>query len=391
MQDGYADCSSLIYRAFQAAGIDVPSSTSTYSSQASGKEIDIESAQRGDVLWATGHVALYAGDGWVIEASASKGKVVKRQYGNSISDVISAREFTKAYRFTNVLTSSTSLTTVSELDSDDIYYEGQRLASSSGNRRYAQAFSITNIGTSNEMIWYGYDGQNSDWASFYVRGYRTSTGSLLYKKTFTNATHQAFDVKSNSISSDDYYIYIGSRGSQKYDYYAYSKGVSRKRVTELTTSASQENLASQGKNFGTYISAISVKNERIAILQRSNNSTVKIYELERSFTDSFDNTAYSFSISQCGNPIQGIDLDGNYLYVVAGYGTYSSERLGMYIYRFNITTGSLEYSSDKITVDLDSWEPQGIRIYTYNGTKYIFLCISDKDNKRSAIYYMGIN
>lgn len=278
--------------------------------------------------------------------------------------------------------SSVSNPEVSELT--EIYYSGQKLTDSTGGRRYAQSFAITDVGTSNEIVWYAYDGKNSDWSTFYVRGYEKSSETLVYKRNYICAGHQAFDVYKNS---DGYYIYTGSYGTSRYDYYSKSVGIAQHREIILTTNSLDKDVSATGKHLNSYISAISVDDSRIAVLKRLENSTVEIYSLNKNNMNM--SKLNSFSISSAGKPIQGIDLVGNKIYVVAGYGTYSAERYGMYVYCYNINTGNIEWSTEKITVALNSWEPQGIRVYSYNGNMKIFILISNKASGQSQIYCLN--
>ena len=99
---GYADCSSLVWRAVQDAGID-PNSIFAGSTAAeecrglwnAGMVIPLESIQQGDIIFYSyenngrfmniDHVAIYAGDGKIIHASYGKQKVIVANfYGNSV-------------------------------------------------------------------------------------------------------------------------------------------------------------------------------------------------------------------------------------------------------------------------------------------------------------------
>lgn len=83
---GGMDCSGLVNYAYQAAGIDVPRTSSQIAN--GGRWISQSQAQPGDIVAWSGHVAIYAGNGQIIDASGSKQRVVERSiWGNPIGFV----------------------------------------------------------------------------------------------------------------------------------------------------------------------------------------------------------------------------------------------------------------------------------------------------------------
>lgn len=98
----YYDCSGLMYMAYKQAGITIPTSTANYGSY--GRLPSNDSAMPGDILWRRasgdedGHVAMYLGDGLIVEAANSKAGVRTKQY-NDLASCMSVRGFTNIYRF----------------------------------------------------------------------------------------------------------------------------------------------------------------------------------------------------------------------------------------------------------------------------------------------------
>jgi cell wall-associated NlpC family hydrolase len=73
---GCFDCSGLVQRAWGAAGVRVPRTSSAIASEL--PEVPLADVRAGDILWWPGHVAIYAGNGWEIEALDVHDGVVRR-------------------------------------------------------------------------------------------------------------------------------------------------------------------------------------------------------------------------------------------------------------------------------------------------------------------------
>ncbi len=70
------DCSGLVLKAWASVGVRLPHSSEAVHSVAA--EVPLSEARPGDILWWPGHVAIYAGAGWSIEALDRRDGVVKR-------------------------------------------------------------------------------------------------------------------------------------------------------------------------------------------------------------------------------------------------------------------------------------------------------------------------
>ena len=80
------DCSGLVNYAYEAAGISLPRTSGQIAN--GGRWISQSQAQPGDIVAWSGHVAIYAGNGQIIDASGSKQRVVERSlWGNPIGFV----------------------------------------------------------------------------------------------------------------------------------------------------------------------------------------------------------------------------------------------------------------------------------------------------------------
>jgi hypothetical protein len=71
------DCSGLVQQAWRAVGIRLPRTATAMASVE--PEVPIAEVQVGDILWWPGHVGIYAGAGWLIDAYDSRHGVVRRR------------------------------------------------------------------------------------------------------------------------------------------------------------------------------------------------------------------------------------------------------------------------------------------------------------------------
>ena len=74
------DCSGLVMRAWGSAGVTLPRTASAMGQAL--VDVPVDDVRPGDILWWPGHVGIYAGDGWSIEALDSRHGVVRRPASN---------------------------------------------------------------------------------------------------------------------------------------------------------------------------------------------------------------------------------------------------------------------------------------------------------------------
>jgi hypothetical protein len=70
------DCSGLAGAAWRRVGVSIPRTTEAIA--AALTEVPLEAVRAGDILWWPGHVGVYAGNGWVIDALDSRHGIVAR-------------------------------------------------------------------------------------------------------------------------------------------------------------------------------------------------------------------------------------------------------------------------------------------------------------------------
>lgn len=70
------DCSGLVQRAWRSAGVAVPRTADRIASALA--EVPLAEVRAGDILWWPGHVGIYAGNGWMVDALDTPHGVVRR-------------------------------------------------------------------------------------------------------------------------------------------------------------------------------------------------------------------------------------------------------------------------------------------------------------------------
>jgi peptidoglycan DL-endopeptidase CwlO len=74
------DCSGLVQRAWGMAGVPLPRTSGAMGTALA--EVPLDEVRAGDILWWPGHVGIYEGAGWSIEALDSRHGVVRRPASN---------------------------------------------------------------------------------------------------------------------------------------------------------------------------------------------------------------------------------------------------------------------------------------------------------------------
>jgi cell wall-associated NlpC family hydrolase len=74
------DCSGLVQRAWRSAGVPVPRTADRIASVLS--EVALSEVRAGDILWWPGHVGIYVGNGWMVDALDTPHGVVLRPAAN---------------------------------------------------------------------------------------------------------------------------------------------------------------------------------------------------------------------------------------------------------------------------------------------------------------------
>ena len=71
------DCSGLVQRAWVSVGVRLPRTAGAMASAL--YEVPLDRVRPGDVLWWPGHVGIYAGHGWMVDAEDTRHGVVFRR------------------------------------------------------------------------------------------------------------------------------------------------------------------------------------------------------------------------------------------------------------------------------------------------------------------------
>ena len=70
------DCSGLVQQAWRSVGVRVPRTTDAIAREL--PEVPLAEIRAGDILWWPGHVGIYAGSGWVVDALDHQHGIVRR-------------------------------------------------------------------------------------------------------------------------------------------------------------------------------------------------------------------------------------------------------------------------------------------------------------------------
>ncbi len=70
------DCSGLVQQAWRSVGVRVPRTSDDIARYL--PEVPLDQVRAGDILWWPGHVGIYAGSGWVVDALDHRHGVVRR-------------------------------------------------------------------------------------------------------------------------------------------------------------------------------------------------------------------------------------------------------------------------------------------------------------------------
>lgn len=240
-----------------------------------------------------------------------------------------------------------------------------------------QNFAITDVGTSNQIVWLGCNPGN-DPKNFTVRGYTGSTsnniGKEKYKVRLTYGGHQCLSIWKQTDGK--YNIYTGSYAAKG----LYSKEYNRtyynpRGVNKLEYSLSTGNI---GSNLAT--KGIKVSNKKINIcalgVDESTNKMVLVHDGKayvynvnpNNFNRSKEIKSFKLS-AVSGNTIQGGCLVGNFFYIVTG-----KNAKEMKIFCYDIETGDKKFEKKtNVSNKLGNAEPEGIQVYNYNGKNRVFV------------------
>lgn len=240
-----------------------------------------------------------------------------------------------------------------------------------------QNFAITDIGTSNQIVWLGCNPAN-DPKNFTVRGYTGSTsnniGKEKYKVRLTYGGHQCLSIWKQTDGK--YNIYTGSYAakdlySSEYNRTYYNPRGANKLEYSLNMGNIGLNLATKG---------IKISNKQINIsalgVDESTNKMVLVYNGKayiynvnpNNFNRSKETKSFKLSAVN-GNTIQGACLVGKFFYIVTG-----KNAKEMKIFCYDIETENKKFETKtNVSNKLGNTEPEGIKVYNYNGKNRIFI------------------
>ena len=260
-----------------------------------------------------------------------------------------------------------------------------------GSQQKVQQFAITDIGTDNEIIWYAYQVYQNDNAATHISAYNKNDKRVYAAYIKYGGEGQSFDVVKKS--NNTYTIYTGASAVND-NSTGRPKSVYSYNVTpDSKYSSTYDNLDFSNKGFsiGKTNEASYDPNTKLLLI-KTGGYNVKIYSYDDSkeLTNSNANQKYSFTVTQ-KNSGNGSDLSGNYMYYVEGMADF---KVGCY----DITTGKeVYYTSFNNVMNKvkevcsqctgNNGEIEGIKIYTYNGKKRIFIGYKAGSYKNSAILY----
>lgn len=258
-----------------------------------------------------------------------------------------------------------------------------------GKTEKVQSFAITDLGTSDETIWYAFQTYDNDkylrtLINAYKNNKRVYSAALRY-----GGEGQGVDI--DKIASNKYSIYC--QGMSKKSIYQY----------KVSTNSSYQNqydeydLSKKGVKYNTSMEVSVDYLSGYAVATSSSKRVVKVYKLKDNYQETFseNNKINEFKIEH-PSWVQGGDLCGKYYYYL--YGAYASDKsTKTYICCYDVTTGKLQYKSEialgnrvreLLNTSYKKLEPEGIKVYYYKGSYKIFIGFKVNDY-RSAIFYFN--
>lgn len=251
----------------------------------------------------------------------------------------------------------------------------KRFAKTNGS---IQNFAITDLDSS-PIVWLGCNPKEEP-KKFTVKIYKNansnSKGTNTAKIVLKAGGHQCFSVWKNGAS---YNIYTGSYGDLKTghmygrDYYN-PKGVAR-TIINSTSESKSLNLARVGKQLSkisrhsAHVSSMGV-DETTGRMVTVVGGKATVWQLNMSDIKASTKIGTSFSIK--GGLNQGGCLCGDYYYMIGGM-----RAKDMVIACYDINSGKEVWRKNmNISSTTGNYEPEGIKIYNYNGSNKIFIAFN---------------